>query len=284
MGDERCDGDVQGRLLKPFRLLSSVSSAHIYKGESSMNIAKVRDRSKLDVTARSKVERTFEFPELLPFDRVKRDFSSVIFDFDGTLADSMWVWEQIDDRFCEKYELELPPGYYEMITTLTFEGTARYFHDVFGLPMSTEEIAQEFNALAYDSYAHDVLCKTGVIRYLEMLRERGVSLAIATSLPWSLLEVALDHNQIAGCFDDIAFCDESADKKNPDVYLLAAQRIGARPEDCLVFEDLATGIRSARGVGMTTCAVISGYRHQDEEELMEAADFHIRSYEELLLQ
>ena len=247
-----------------------------------MEIAKVRDRSMLDASARRKAERTFEFPELLRFDRVKHEFSTVIFDFDGTLADSMWVWEQIDDRFCEKYDLELPPGYYEMITSLTFEGTARYFHDVFGLPMSTEEIAREFNSLAYDSYARDVLCKTGAIRYLETLRERGVSLAIATSLPWSLLEVALEHNQIEELFDDIAFCDESADKKHPDVYLLAAERVGARPEDCLVFEDLAPGIRSVRGVGMTACAVVSDYRHQDEDEMLAVADFHIRSYKELL--
>ena len=248
-----------------------------------MNIEKVRDRSKLATGSRRKAGPPVEFPEFLPFNRGKQEFSAVIFDFDGTLGDSMWVWEQIDDRFCEKYSLDLPPDYYETITSLTFEGTARYFHEVFGLPMSTEEIAHEFNALAYDSYAHDVLCKTGAKRYLEVLRERGVSLAIATSLPWSLLEVALEHNQIAGYFDDIAFCDESADKKQPDVYLLAAERIGARPSDCLVFEDLAPGLRSARLVGMSACAVLSGYRHQDEDEMISISDFHIRSYEELLV-
>ncbi|MGI6220942.1 MAG: HAD family hydrolase [Coriobacteriales bacterium] len=248
-----------------------------------MEIKKVRDRSNLKTRPRNAAGRTFDFPELIPFDRVKRRFSSVIFDFDGTLADSMWVWEQIDDRFCEKYDLVLPPGYYETITALTFEGTAKFFHEEFGLAMSTEEIAHEFNALAYESYARDVLCKTGAIQYLETLRDRGVSLAIATSLPWSLLEAAIENNHIAGLFDDIAFCDESAAKSKPDVYLLAAERLGADPADCLLFEDLATGIRSARSVGMTTCAVLGPYRHQDEDEMTTVADFHIESYEQLLL-
>lgn len=247
-----------------------------------MDIVKVRDRSQLGVSPRRTASRLFDFPELLGFDRVKHEFSAVIFDFDGTLVDSMWVWEDIDTRFCESYGLELPPGYHEKITALSFEGTARFFRDELGLDKTVEEIAHEFNELAYYSYGHDVLCKTGARRYLEALKARGVPLAIATSLPWSLLETGLEGNDLAGFFDDIAFCDESADKTNPDVYLLAAERLGAEPSSCLVFEDLATGIRSARGAGMTACAVLDPYRHQNVDEMCAVADFHIESYEELL--
>lgn len=228
--------------------------------------------------------RLSHFPELEAFSQVKCDFSGVIFDYDGTLVDSMWVWESIDERFCEEYQLVLPDNYEEIITPMTFEETARWFCDRLDGELTVEDTMRRFDELALEEYSERVMCKPGVKNYLKELRRRGVSIAVATSLSRTLIRASMEYNGIADSFDAVAFCDECRGKSEPDVYLLAASRIGSCAADCLVFEDISEGILSARRVGMTTCAVIEPYKHQNSEEIRSLADFSIESFEQLYLQ
>lgn len=237
-----------------------------------------RDRTGLDDTPPALHTELFEFPEFSTFPQVRHYFSSVIFDFDGTLADSLWVWDDIDVRFCEIYDLTVPDDYYEKIDAMTFEETAVYFIEELGLDMPAEEILYHFNEMAYDRYAHEVKLLPGVKEYLELLKTRGVTMGIATSLTWPLLEAAMKNNGIDGYFDDIAFCDESASKEKPDVYLLAAERIGARPKDCIVFEDAPSGIASARSAGMAACQVVDKRRTALPTGQDDGADFWIENF------
>lgn len=247
-----------------------------------MKTTTVRPRDGLDPSPATPRTELSRFPELEALCPDKCDFSAVIFDFDGTLCDSMWVWEHIDDLFCKRHGLVLPDTYYDDLTTLSFEQTARFFQEDLGVQMTTEEIADEFNLLAHASYAGEVECKPGARSYLEVLKRRGVAIGIATSLSWYLLEAALEGNGIRDHFDDMAFCDESRGKGEPDVYLLAAERLGARPEDCLVFEDIVVGVESARRAGMTVGAVLDPHNQQDTDLIKKVADFHIESFEDLL--
>lgn len=227
--------------------------------------------------------RKFEFSELNAFPQVKRYFSAVIFDFDGTLVDSMGTWEEVDERFCELYEVELPSNYIDEITSLSFTETARYFKEELGVNLTIDEIAAEFHRFAFSMYSEEIDLKPGVHQYLWKLRNRGVKIGIATSLSKTLLEASLKKNQIEDFFNAIAFCDEcSIGKASSAVYELAAKKLSSDPKDCLVFEDLVTGIQSAKRIGMTTCGVIDKYSHQDTIQLHEASDFTIESFEELL--
>lgn len=247
-----------------------------------MKTATIRPRHELDQRPTRRRPRLAQFPEINALGSPKSDFSAVIFDFDGTLGDSMWVWERIDDLFCEHHGLVLPDTYYDDLATLSFEQTARFFQEDLGVDMTFDEIADEFNRLAHESYATEVACKPGAKEYLERLKERGVGIGIATSLSWHLLEAALESNGIAEYFDDIAFCDESCGKGEPDVYLLAAERLGARPQECLVFEDIVVGVASAKVAGMAVGAVIDPHCQQDSDLIRQVADFHIESFEDLL--
>ena len=247
-----------------------------------MKTLTVRPRHGIDVRPTAKRDMPASFPELEAFDLAKNEFCAAIFDFDGTLGDSMWVWENIDELFCERHGLVLPESYYDDLSTLSFEQTARFFQDDLGVAMTFDEIADEFNRLAHESYATEVLCKPGAKEYLDTLKARGVGIGIATSLSWHLLEAALENNGVACYFDDIAFCDEARGKGEPDVYLLAAERLNARPEDCLVFEDIVVGVESAQRAGMTVGAVIDPHYQQDTERIKKVADFYIDTFEKLL--
>ena len=93
--------------------------------------------------------------------------------------------------------------------------------------------------------------------YLESLKASGAKLAVATSLPPMLREPAMKHVGIFDYFDDVVSVDDAGDvgKTEPDVYLLAASRLGIKPSDCTVFEDLLVGMRSAKSVGMHVWAM-----------------------------
>ena len=111
----------------------------------------------------------------------------------------------------------------------------------------------------------------------------GVKIAIATSGYKDLAEAALKRLGMADMIDAYALsCEVGVKKSNPDVYLLAAKRIGVPPEDCMVFEDILIGINGAKKGGMKTTAIYDDLNVDDTEKLKDAADRYIKDWTELL--
>lgn len=207
-----------------------------------------------------------------------------IFDFDGTLADSMWVWDDVDRIFLEKRSLPYSEEFAEMIAVLGFERGADFVIEHFGLDEEPEDIIEEWKSLAEDGYANHVQLKPGAKEYLEYCKDQGVPMAIATSLQRHLLEPALKNNGILELFDAICVCDElqCGGKSNPTVYLEAAKLLGVPAEQCAIFEDVATAARSAKKTGAYVVGVLDEHKQQATEELIAIADLFILGYPELL--
>jgi len=210
------------------------------------------------------------------------NIKATIFDLDGTLVDSMWIWEKIDIDYLRKRNLELPTDLRECIEHLSFLETARYFKDRFTLPESIEEIAAEWNHMALKEYNHSVKLKKGAKEFLTLLKAKGLKIALATSNSMPLLEAALKSNGVFELFDVICRTDEVNRGKNfPDVYLLASERLGVSPNSCIVFEDLVPAVMGAKAAGMKVVAVHDLYSEGQKGKLEELADHYILNYEEL---
>ena len=128
--------------------------------------------------------------------------------------------------------------------------------------------------MASVAYSTTVEAKPGALGYLHDLKSAGVKLGVATSLPPHLREPALRHVGMFGLFDDIVSVDDVNDvgKDQPDVYLLAAKRLGVKPTDCTVFEDLLVAMKSAKSVGMTVWAMHDDSSAADWPEICRLAD------------
>lgn len=213
-----------------------------------------------------------------------KDCEGIIFDFDGTLADSMWVWDVVDRKFLEKRNIPFNEEYAETIAVLGFESGADYVIDFFGLDEDPNDIIEEWKACAAESYAQQVWLKPGAKEYLQKLKGMGYPMAIATSLQRGLLEPALKNNGIYSIFDAIVICDElnCGGKSNPTVYLEAAKQIGVEPEKCLVFEDVVVPAKSAKAAGMSVVGVRDDHKQQAREDLIEVVDRFVEGYDELL--
>ncbi len=211
-----------------------------------------------------------------------RQTKAVIFDLDGTLVDSMWVWTDIDIAFLGRYHLELPDDLQEKIEGMGFTETAEYFRKRFSLPLTIDEIKEQWNSLALFRYANEVGLKPGAADFLHFLREKKIPAAIASSNSRELILACLKNNHIEDCFDNITIsCDVARGKPAPDVYLEAAGKLGVDPKDCLVFEDVPMGIIAGKNAGMRVCAVEDDCAAGRRKEIRGLADYYIRSYDEI---
>lgn len=205
-----------------------------------------------------------------------------IFDLDGTLLDSMGVWRKIDEDFLGKRGFAVPQDYLQQVSTMGFQAAAEYTIDRFSLDEKPEDIIREWREMAVDAYAHYVPLKPHVKAYLNKLKEQGIAIALATAASPDLYLPALQNNGVLELFDAfVSVQDVKRGKEFPDVYLKAAEKIGVNPKDCVVFEDVLKGIRSAKMGGFQTVAVYDAASWYEQEELKQEADLYITDFSQM---
>lgn len=204
-----------------------------------------------------------------------------LFDMDGTLIDSMWMWEAIDIEFLSRYQIPYDQQLQREIEGKSFTECAAYFRDVLRIPETPEIMMAEWNQMAKDKYEHEVTLKEGVSEFLEYAKENHIPMAIATSNSRFLASKVLKKLGVEGYFQSIITSDEVAHgKPSPDIYLASAAALGVRPCDCLVFEDVFQGVMAGKSAGIEVCAVYDSCNPQ-WEETRNLADYHIQSFTEL---
>lgn len=214
------------------------------------------------------------------------EIKAVIFDMDGSLVDSMWVWLKVDEIYMGKYGLTEPETFHKDIEGMSYTETAQYFLDTFpDLPCTLEEVKQEWMELAMELYRTKVTLKPGAAEFLERMRREGILLGIATSNARTLAEVSLEALHIREYFSAVCTsCEVAAGKPAPDVYLKTAAMLQVPPEHCLVFEDIPNGILAGKRAGMKVCAVDDLFSRPDEAEKRRLADYYIHDYREIWTQ
>lgn len=208
-----------------------------------------------------------------------KDIDAVIFDMDGSLVDSMWIWHEIDIEYLGRFGIELPPGLQSEIEGMSFHETAVYFKEHFSIPGSLDEIKQTWNEMAWDKYMHEVPLKPGISEFLRGCRERGIKLGIATSNSRELVENIAAVHHLKDYFTCIVTGSEvERGKPSPDIYLVAAEGLDVACDRCLVFEDILPGIRAGKAAGMRVCAVEDEYSVPARDAKKELADYYIEDY------
>ncbi len=203
-------------------------------------------------------------------------FKAAIFDLDGTLLNSMDIWEKIDIAFLSKRGLPVPENYVTEICARSFTEAASYTIDLFGLSESEEDIIGEWNYMALCEYAHNVSLQPYAKDYLLKLKTAGIKLAVATALPEKLYKPCLIHNGIYNLFDALCSTDEvGKGKEVPDIFLKASERLGVPPQECVVFEDVLPAIKSAKQTGMMVYGVYDKYSAHHMDEIKRITDGYL---------
>ena len=208
---------------------------------------------------------------------------AVIFDLDGTLVDSMWMWKAIDIEFLGRYGYSCPEDLQKAIEGMSFSETASYFKERFHLPLDTEEIKEIWVQMSIDKYRRDVRLKPGAEKFLAMLRDSCIKTGIATSNGREMVDAVLESLGIKEYFNVVTTaCEVAAGKPAPDIYLKVASDLAVKPEKCLVFEDVPAGILAGKRAGMRVCAVEDEFSLNMTDEKRALADYYIKDYCELM--
>ncbi len=211
-------------------------------------------------------------------------FEAAIFDMDGTIIDSLGIWEKIDYDFLEhKRGIKVPSDYVFQIAPMSFTETAIYTKNRFNLPDSPEELMQEWTEMAIYEYSNNIGLKKGAKEYIEALKSEGKKVVLCTSSPNFLYEPVLKNNGVFHLFDAFSnTCEAGVGKTKPDVFLLAAKKVRKEIENCLVFEDVIDAAICAKSIGMKVCGVYDERSQGHKEEMINLCDMYIDSFTQLL--
>ncbi len=209
-------------------------------------------------------------------------FKAAIFDLDGTLLDSMGVWEKVDYDFLAKRNLTAPEQYVKAVTAMSFTEAAQYTVDLFHLNEKIPDILGEWNDMVLYEYGHNITLKPHAREYLEYLKQQSIKIGTATSLPKLLYEPVLKNNGIYDLFDALTSTAEvSRGKEHPDIYRLAAKKLGVAPGDCIAFDDILEAITAIKAAGMKAYGVYDSYSAHQKEAIQTIADGYVLDFREL---
>ena len=208
--------------------------------------------------------------------RAERPIKAVIFDLDGTLIDSMGIWYKIDREFLRENGVTEPPeDISERMKPLTVEEAAELFIKEFRLPLTNEQVTARIEEMVYAEYAENIALKPYAGQLLELLKERKIPCCIATATYRSLAEAVLERHGIRERFEFILTDSEyPMGKCRPDIFLGAASRLGAAPEETLVIEDALHCIETASAAGFVTAAVFDEASAAERDTIRAAADYY----------
>lgn len=208
---------------------------------------------------------------------------AVIFDLDGSMVDSMWVWKRIDQEYLGKFGIPLPEDLQKCIGGKSFSETAAYFKERFQLPDELEKIKADWNCMAWDKYTHEVPLKRGVREFLKYCKTHRIQMGIATSNSRELVEKIVMVHHLESYFNCIMTgCDVARGKPAPDIYLAVAEALKVSPANCLVFEDIVPGIEAGKAAGMKVCAVYDRYSEHQDAQKRALADHYTVQFMELI--
>ena len=206
-----------------------------------------------------------------------------IFDVDGTLLDSMEIWEDVGVRYLNSIGIEAEPDLGTVLFTMSIQEGAAYVKEHYHLSQEPEEIEQGVLDIISNYYKKTTLLKSGAKELLEKLDKHNIPMTVASSNNKKEIEMAFERLGIAKYFDRIFTCEEvGAGKTKPDIYLRAAEYLGTRPEETVVFEDVIHAIRTAKQAGFQVVGIYDETSKDDQEEVRREADWYCREWAELM--
>ena len=206
--------------------------------------------------------------------------NAAIFDLDGTLLDSTGMWENLGERFLLSLGIEPNENLRDEIWDMSLPESAAFFKREYALALSEENILARLNELSESVYTNDAPLKSGVKRLLGSLQMLDIKTALATAADKNLAETALARTRISDYFSGIFSCSDYGAKTSPDIFLKAAELLGVKPQETVVFEDSLTAVQTAKTAGFITAAVFDS-SEKNPDLLRETADFYGENLDEL---
>lgn len=208
---------------------------------------------------------------------------SAIFDFDGTLFDSGPYWEDVMTSYLRAQGAPPPPNCMMLVKPVGVKAGTAFFAEKYSLPEDPADIAVKWRSRMGDFYRNEVPLKEGSAAFLQDLRNRGISLGLATAMEREFVEAALKRTGADTLFDYvITIADLQCDKTGPTIFLHCAERFNSRPHECLVFEDSPEAANVCKTAGFPVVGLYDGTCEEEYDRIQPYCMQRARTFTELL--
>lgn len=199
-----------------------------------------------------------------------KTIKGAIFDMDGTLVDSLFLWDIIWEKFGELFldDKNFRPAKEDdkAVRTMTLQEAMNHIHSVYKIGTDGNELFDAASRIIEDFYTDRVKLKDGVMEFLKCCRKNNIKMCIASASDTDFIKAAAKHCDIEEYFSDIFSCVEiGKGKDEPDIYLKAMSHLGTKPEETCVFEDSHIAIYTASKIGMKTVGIYDKYNYGQDE-------------------
>lgn len=205
---------------------------------------------------------------------------AAIFDFDGTLADTLEIWETVDKIFMERRGFEYPQHPDKIMTLMGFTGFAEYVRSEYGVRDTPEELYDQWNEIGAQLYRDTVDLRPGALAYVKALWDSGVKIGLATLNDEVVIEEVLGRSGLQQYLHAQSYgSGNRSSKADPEFYQNLLDTFQVSPHEAILFEDYETGLLTGKNMGMITCAVGGANKRHNFERMRSFATLSLTSFE-----
>jgi HAD superfamily hydrolase (TIGR01509 family) len=213
---------------------------------------------------------------------MKTEQKLIIFDFDGTIADSMWAWDELGRVTLE--ERGLPPleNYEAIIRTMSVPHFSEYLSKAYPSLAPAEELMAHWHEKMVYNYCNRVQLKAGIIELLDYLKAQGYLLYLASATHYKVLIQAVRHFDLEKYFDFIITEEVvGISKRDPKIYEMCVERSGCDLQHIYLFEDANHAVKTAKTLGVNVCGISDYSMRAHVDEVKSYSDIYMDDFTDM---
>jgi len=207
------------------------------------------------------------------------DIEGIIFDFDGTLVDSMFIWQTIGSDYLLSKNIKPKKNLYNSLKSLSLEEAAEYYQKNYNIKDNKSKILKDINIILKNYYLNKVCLKEGVKEFLNFLFINKIEMCIATATDKEMVEIVLSKYRLNKYFKKVLTCNEVGEGKNSSlIFDKAISSLELKKEQVYIFEDSLHAIETAKKNGFKIVGVEDFYSKEDKEQIVMLSDRYLDSF------